>query len=156
MKVFSRRDLCLALRPAVGVGSATIIQARPLDEATVSGRTTLSKSEVLSPDQTPVVARANGGKSWNILHGVTATGEAIAAHESLQPAGGSPNPPHEIQHSEIVLVKEGTLLFEHDARSEKVEAGGVIFVAFGTRHAARNIGSGPARYLVLAIGGDTR
>lgn len=155
MKVFSWRDLYLALLPGVGAGSATRIQAGPPDGSAASGAT-LSKSEVLSPDQTPAIARANGGKSWNILHGVLATGEAIAVHESLQPAGAPPNPPHAIQHSEIILVEEGTLLFEHDGKSEKVEAGGVIFVAFGTRHAARNIGSGPAKYLVLAIGGDTK
>jgi quercetin dioxygenase-like cupin family protein len=37
-----------------------------------------------------------------------------------------------------------------------VGAGGVIFVAFGTKHRARNVGDGPAKYLVVAIGGDTR
>ena len=104
----------------------------------------------------PVVTNANGGKRWEILHGVLATGEAIAVHESLQPAGMSPNPPHTIQHSELILVQEGTLLFEHDDRSEKVAAGGVIFVAFGTKHSARNVGNGPAKYLVIAIGGDTQ
>lgn len=154
MKSLSRRDLCFALLP-IAAGSETTIQARALDQSEMSGDTTLSKSEVLSPDRMPVITRANGGKSWSVLHGVLATGEAIAVHESLQPPGGAPNPPHAIQHSEIILVKEGTLLFEHDGKSEKVDAGGVIFVAFGTRHAARNVGDGPAKYLVLAIGGDT-
>jgi len=77
-------------------------------------------------------------------------------HESLQPAGIAPNPPHTIQHSELILVQEGTLLFEYDGRSEKVGPGGVIFVAIGTRHAARNVGDGPGKYLVIAVGGDTR
>jgi quercetin dioxygenase-like cupin family protein len=156
MKGFSRRDLCLAPLSSVGVGSSTKIQTWLLEEPERSGHTTLSKSEVLFLDRTPDIARANGGKSWNILHGTLATGEAIAVHESLQPAGVAPSPPHEIQHSEIILVEQGTLLFEHNGTSEKVNAGGVIFVAFGTRHAARNIGDGPAKYLVLAIGGDTR
>ena len=38
----------------------------------------------------------NGGKSWNIFHGTLATGETIAIHESQQPAGTPPNPPHQI------------------------------------------------------------
>ena len=117
---------------------------------------TLSKSEVLFPQRLPVTTHANGGKSWNILHGELATGEVIALHESLQPADIRPNPPHSIQHSELILVQQGTLLFEYDGGSEKVAEGGVIFVAFGTRHVARNVGDGPARYLVVAIGGDTR
>jgi len=91
-----------------------------------------------------------------MLEGVLATGEAIALHESLQPAGSAPNPPHTIQHSERILVQEGTLLFEHEGRSERVGPGGVIFVATGSRHAARNVGDGTAKYLVIAMGGDTR
>lgn len=110
----------------------------------------------LSPDRIPVTTSANGARRWNILEGILATGEAIAVHESLQPAGIVANPPHTIQHSELILVQEGTLLFECDSRSEKVGAGEVIFVAFGTRHAARNIGDGPAKYLVISIGWDAR
>lgn len=102
------------------------------------------------------ITRANGAKSWDILHGVLATGEKIGLHESLQPSGIAPNPPHSIQHSEIIMVQQGTLLFEHDGTSDKVGGGGVIFVAPGTMHSAKNVGDGPAKYLVISIGGDTR
>jgi quercetin dioxygenase-like cupin family protein len=98
----------------------------------------------------------NGAQRWNILSGVLPTGEAIEVHESLQPAGIPPNPPHSIQHSELILVLEGTLLFEHDGKSEKVGAGGLIYVALGTRHSARNVGDRQARYVVIAIGGDAK
>lgn len=156
MKAIRRRDLYVALSAFVGAGKTTTTQTGPRPEPEKSGKTTLSESEVLSPDRLPVITNANGAKRWNILHGVLATGEAIALHESLQPAGIAPNPAHSIQHSELILVQQGTLLFEYDGRSEKVAEGGVIFVAFGTRHAARNVGDGPAKYLVVAIGGDTR
>ena len=156
MKAISRRDLYVALSAWVGAGKTTTNQTGQRLEPERSGTTTLSDSEVLSPDRLPVTTNANGGKSWNLLHGVLATGEAIALHESLQPAGIRPNPAHSIQHSELILVQQGTLLFEYDGRSEEVAEGGVIFVAFGTRHAARNVGDGPAKYLVVAIGGDTR
>ena len=118
--------------------------------------TVLSHSEVLSPERLPATTMPNGGKSWNILRGVLATGETTAIHVSLQPAGLAPNPPHTIHHSELILVRQGTLLFEHDGQSQTVSAGGVIYVADGTRHSARNVGDGPAEYLVIAIGGDTR
>lgn len=155
MKAVTRRDLCGALSPFVAAGSATILERQPL-ESEKTAEATLSTSEVFSPERLSAATNANGAKRWDILHGLLATGEKIAVHESLQPAGIRPNPPHAIRHSELILVQEGTLLFEHQDRSEKVTAGGVIFVAFGTVHAARNVGDVPAKYLVIAIGGDTR
>ena len=156
MKVISRRELYVALSTFVGMGRTTTSQTGPRLDPEKYRKTTLSESEVVFPDRLPVTTNANGGKSWNILHGVLATGESIALHESLQPAGIAPNPSHSIQHSELILVQQGTVLFEYDGGSERVAEGGVIFVAFGTRHAARNVGDGPAKYLVVAIGGDTR
>ena len=98
----------------------------------------------------------NGGKSWDVLHGALVTGETIAIHESKQPAGLPPNPKHKIAHSEFVFVREGTLEFQYDDKSERVSVGGVIFVAPGAMHTARNIGDGPASYFVISIGGDTK
>jgi len=156
MKAISRRDWYVALLALVGAGKTTTTQTGPKLKPDESRKTTLSDSKIWSPDRLPARINANGGKSWNILHGVLATGEAIAVHESLQPAGLAPNPAHSIQHSELIVVQQGTLLFEYDGRSETVSEGGVIFVALGTRHAARNVGDGPAKYLVVAIGGDAR
>src|SRR5215472_2309028 len=155
MKAISRRDLYVALSPLTAARGITA-QTGPQPKAAKAGKTTLSDSEIFSADRLPVTPNANGRKSWNILQGVLATGEAIALHESLQPAGVAPNPPHSIQHSELILVQQGTLAFEHDGRSERVSEGGVIFVAFGTKHAATNAGDGPAKYLVVSIGGESR
>jgi mannose-6-phosphate isomerase-like protein (cupin superfamily) len=155
MKAVSRRELYVALSAFAGVGGTTTNLKGPHFESEKSRQTMLSESEVLFPDRLPGTTNANGPKSWNILHGVLATGEAIALHESLQPAGIAPNPPHSIQHSELILIQQGTLLFESHGGSERVAEGGVILVAFGTIHAARNVGDGPAKYLVVAIGGDT-
>jgi XRE family transcriptional regulator, regulator of sulfur utilization len=116
----------------------------------------LSESKVFTLDQLPMRTMPNGGKSWNVIHGRLVTGETIAVHESTQPAGLPPNPPHKIGHSELIFVREGALEFLHDGKSERVSAGGVIFVSYGTLHTARNIGNGPATYFVIAIGGDTK
>jgi len=116
----------------------------------------LTESKTFLPDELPVQRMPNGGESWNILHGILATGESISIHESQQPAGNPPNPPHQIRHSEFIFVREGTLEFQHDGTSERVSGGGVIFVADNTLHSARNVGDGPATYLVIAIGGDTK
>ncbi len=44
--------------------------------------------------------------------------------------------------------------FTHDGRTDRAEAGDVIFVARGTLHQVRNAGTGPASYFVVAVGGD--
>jgi XRE family transcriptional regulator, regulator of sulfur utilization len=115
----------------------------------------LSQSKVFNLDALPVRTMSNGGKSWDAVHGTLVTGEKIAVHESTQPAGLPPNPPHKIEHSEFIFVREGTLEFQYEDKAERVSAGGVIFVAFGTMHTARNVGNGPASYFVISIGGDT-
>jgi mannose-6-phosphate isomerase-like protein (cupin superfamily) len=153
MNAVPRRDFCIALSAFVPMAAT---QAKSQHEPEKSGKVALTDSQVFSPDTMPANSNPDGRKRWDILHGMLATGEAIAVHKSLQPAGAAPNPPHAIQHSELILVQEGTLIFEYDGKSEKVGPGGVILVAFGTRHSARNVGDGPAKYLVIAIGGDTR
>lgn len=155
MKAISRRDLYVAFSPLTAT-PWTMGQTGPQPKPAKSGKTTLSDSEIFSADRLQATTNPNGRRSWNILDGVLATGEAIALHESVQPAGIAPNPPHSIQHSELILVQQGTLAFEWDGRSERVAEGGVIFVAFGTKHTATNAGDGPAKYLVVSIGGDIR
>lgn len=98
---------------------------------------------------------ANGSSGRNILAGRLPTGEEISLHESVQPAGTTPNPAHRIHHTEIICLREGSLEFTHDGVTERAEAGDVLFVALNTLHGVRNVGNGPAAYFVLAIGGDT-
>jgi quercetin dioxygenase-like cupin family protein len=116
----------------------------------------LSQSRVYLVDQMPERKMANGGVSRDVLRGTLTTGEAVAVHESEQPAGMAPNTPHPIQHTEVMVVIEGTLAFEHDGKSEKVGPGGVIFITSGTVHTVRNVGEGTARYCVVAVGGDVK
>jgi mannose-6-phosphate isomerase-like protein (cupin superfamily) len=116
----------------------------------------LSTARVYTMDAIPPRTMANGGQSWDVLKGVLPTGEKITLHESVQPVGAKPNPAHSINHSEVITVIEGTVAFEHDGKSEVVGPGGVIFVALGTMHAVRNVGTVPAKYAVLMIGGDAK
>lgn len=114
----------------------------------------LSQSHVFRIADLPVRKNPNGSDSWNVVHGRLPTGEQIALHVSMQPAGTVPNPPHRIEHSEIICLRKGGLEFLHDDKKEQATACDVLFVAKGTMHGARNVGGGPATYLVIAIGGD--
>jgi mannose-6-phosphate isomerase-like protein (cupin superfamily) len=136
--------------------STAVAGAQSVAPTQTSGSDALVHARAFPFDQMPVTKMANGGESRNIVHGVLATGESVSLHESMQPAGSVPNPAHKIQHSEFIVVQEGTLLFRHDGKEEKVGPGGVLYVAFGTLHQVRNIGNGPVKYVVIAIGGDTK
>ncbi len=116
----------------------------------------LATARVFSYDAMPVKTAANGSVGRFVVNGTLATGEAVGVHETMQPAGTVPNPAHRIKHSEVIVVEEGTVEFEHDGKAEQAGPGSIIYVAFGTLHTIRNVGAGPARYVVVQIGGDTK
>lgn len=123
---------------------------------TGTGTGDLVKARVFTPEQGDVRTMANGGQSRDVLHGTLLTGETLGVHESMQLAGTKPNPPHTIAHSELILVREGTLAFEHDGLTENAVAGSIIYVAYGTLHTVRNMGDTPAKYVVIAIGAEPK
>jgi XRE family transcriptional regulator, regulator of sulfur utilization len=116
----------------------------------------LATSRVFPYDQMKVRTTPNGSEGRFGFTGTLATGEAVGAHETLQPAGTVPPRLHQIQHSELLVVQQGTLEFDHDGKAELAGPGSIIYVAFGTTHAIRNAGDGPAKYVIIQIGGDTK
>jgi quercetin dioxygenase-like cupin family protein len=116
----------------------------------------LATARVFDYDQMTVRTNPNGTESRMVFNGTTSTGEAVGAHESMQPAGTVPPNLHKIQHSEFVVVQLGTLEFEHDGKAERAGPGSIIYVAFGTVHAIKNVGDGPAKYVIIQVGGDTK
>jgi mannose-6-phosphate isomerase-like protein (cupin superfamily) len=124
--------------------------------AATGGGNALDHSRVFGFEEMQVRKSVNGGESRDVLRGELATGEVVGVHESMQPAGAVPVVLHTIQHSELIMVQEGTVGFEHDGKVDKVGAGGVIYVALGTLHRIKNVGDGPAKYFVVQVGGDTK
>ena len=115
----------------------------------------LASSRVFAYDDMVAKTAANGSVGRSAFSGTLATGEAIAVHETMQPKGMVPNAAHRIQHSELIVLEEGTLEYTHDGKTERADAGSIIYVALGTLHSVRNVGDGPAKYVVIQIGGDT-
>jgi quercetin dioxygenase-like cupin family protein len=124
--------------------------------AQTGGANPLASSRVFLFEDMPVKTAPSGAEGRVVFNGTLATGESVGVHETMQPAGTKPPALHVIQHSEIIVVEQGTLEFNHDGKAEKVEPGGIIYVAFGTNHFAKNVGDGPAKYVVIQIGGDTK
>lgn len=122
-----------------------------------SGETNpLTAARVFAYNEMTARTSPNGSEGRSVFNGTLATGESVAVHETMQPAGTPANPAHRIQHSEVIVVEEGTLEFQHDGKTERADAGSIIYVALGTSHAVKNIGDGPAKYVVIQIGGDTK
>src|ERR1700733_3205966 len=113
-------------------------------------------SKVFAYDQMPAKKSPNGTEGRSIPSFTLATGETVGMHESVQPAGATPVALHIIHHSELILVQEGSLIFEHDGKQEKAGPGDMIYVADGTTHRVTNVGTAPAKYVVVQVGGDTK
>lgn len=115
-----------------------------------------SASKVFAFDQMSARKSANGTESRAVPGFTLATGESVAMHESVQPSGSAPVALHAIHHSELILIREGSILFEHDGKQEKAGPGDMVYVADGTTHRLTNVGTGPAKYFVVQIGGDAK
>jgi mannose-6-phosphate isomerase-like protein (cupin superfamily) len=115
----------------------------------------LATARVFPYESFTITTAPNGVERASVFSGTLATGEAVGIHETMQPTGATPNPAHRIQHSELIVVQAGSLEFQHDGKAERVGPGGIIYVALGTMHAVKNVGSVPAKYVVIQIGGDT-
>jgi quercetin dioxygenase-like cupin family protein len=120
------------------------------------GDNPLAAARVFSYEQMPVKTASSGAEGRSVFSGTLATGEAVGVHETMQPVGAVPNPAHRIQHSELIVVQQGSLEFDHDGKAERATPGSIIYVAFGTLHAVKNVGDVPAKYVVIQIGGDTK
>ncbi len=154
MKTLIRRDLCSALMAfgAIGAGVAGAQTVAPAATAPA----VLSEPQVFSFDRMPVRKMANGGESRDVVRGALVTGERVALHESVVPVGATPVELHVIRHSEFIVVRDGSVMFDHGDKSEVAGPGDVIYVPFGTMHRVRNVGSVPAKYVVVGIGGDSK
>jgi mannose-6-phosphate isomerase-like protein (cupin superfamily) len=148
MKMITRREMCAGL-PALAAMTSVAQDKTAAPDA-------LTQARVYTMDQITARKMANGGESRDVLRGVLPTGEIINVHESEQPAGATPNPAHAIEHTEVIVIIQGTVVFEHDGKSEKAGAGDILYVAKGTLHQLRNAGQDAAKYCVIQIGGDTR
>jgi mannose-6-phosphate isomerase-like protein (cupin superfamily) len=117
----------------------------------------LATAKVFDYASLAVTHNPNGSERRDVVtSGRLATGEPVHIHDSVQPPGATPGPAHSINHSEFILVREGTLEITHNGVTERAGPGSVIYIAYGTMHQARNVGAGPAKYTVIAIGGDAR
>ena len=138
----TRREACSFIPALVAAGTGVPSLAAQDD----------SLPSATFPFENMPVQKSDHAQIRKILKGKLATGEPIETHETTLPPDGSPHPPHHHVHSEMWLIREGTVELTINGASHRLGAGGVGFVHSNDEHGIRNVGNGPATYYVVAIG----
>ena len=116
----------------------------------------MSRSRSWEYDKLPVKPSDNGGSGRAVVQGALVTGEAVEVHETTLPPGQMPHPAHKHRHSELMMIREGTLEFDNGWQDkQRVGAGGVLLFGSNVMHGIKNVGTGPANYFVIAIGRES-
>jgi quercetin dioxygenase-like cupin family protein len=136
----TRRGFCGLIPPLVAAGvRALVAQDDSLPSATFAF-------------ESMPVQNLGDAQVRTIMKGKLATGEPIEAHETTLPPNQSPHPPHHHVHSEMWLIREGTVELTINGASHRLGPGGLGFVHSNEEHGIKNVGTGSAIYYVVAIG----
>lgn len=98
------------------------------------------------------MSNADGAEFRPVLKGKLATAEALEVHETTLPPAAMPHPAHHHVHSEMWLIREGTVQLTINGTSHVMGPGSVGFVHSNDEHGIKNVGTTPATYFVVAIG----
>ena len=89
------------------------------------------------------------GAVRQVMRTPTPTLDELEIHISTLAPGKSPHAPHQHQHEELLIIKEGTLETFQSGVTRKVGPGGIIFQASNELHNVTNVGTTPATYFVI-------
>jgi quercetin dioxygenase-like cupin family protein len=140
----TRRELCSML-PAVLIPA--IVRAEAVAEQDKSAMPSAMFPLEKMPVRTP-----NNAQIRDVLKGKLATGESLEVHQTTLLPGGAPHPPHRHQHSEMWLIREGTVEITVNGTNYRLGPGSVGFVESNDEHGIKNVGATSATYFVVAVG----
>jgi quercetin dioxygenase-like cupin family protein len=139
----TRRELFsmlpVMLIPPILTSEASAEQGRPMPSA-------------MYPFEKLPVRTPNNAQIRDVLKGKLATGESLEVHETTLVPGGAPHPPHRHAHSEMWLIRVGTVEITVNGTSSRLGPGSIGFVESNDEHGIKNVGTTPATYFVVAIG----
>jgi quercetin dioxygenase-like cupin family protein len=96
----------------------------------------------------------NHNKQRPVFEGSTHTGFIVEMHETELAPGTMPHASHHHVHEEMLILREGTVEVTIEGKTSRAEPGAVVYVASNEEHGWRNVGTGPARYFIVALGGS--
>jgi len=101
-------------------------------------------------DWTTADTKANEwGAVRQVMRQRTPTLDELEIHISTLKPGQSPHAPHQHQHEELLILKEGTLETFQSGATRRVGPGGIIFQASNEMHNVTNVGQAAATYYVI-------
>ena len=148
-----RRSL-MSLLPAViaqGAMLSAVSETASAQAAPAAASSKVLPSAVYEYASLPVHA-SKESVSRPVLKGKLATGESIEVHETTLPPGGAPHPPHHHVHSEMWLIREGTVQITIEGKAYSMGPGAVGFVKSNEEHGITNRSDKSASYFVVAVG----
>lgn len=157
----TRRDLCLSF-PAFALLSESFTQAsaqaapaaqeaKP-DPAKIARGTAIYAHNTVFKSSDMPIKTGKTGSSQAVNQGVLPTGEGVEQHNTVLNPGMEPHPPHQHEHSEWLLIREGQCEWLVDGQRVPAGPGDICYAASMTLHGIRNVGTVPAKYFVMAVG----
>ena len=89
------------------------------------------------------------GAVRQVMRTPTPTLDELEIHISTLAPGKSPHAPHQHEHEELLIIKDGTLETFQSGTTRRVGPGGIIFQASNELHNVTNVGQTPATYYVI-------
>jgi mannose-6-phosphate isomerase-like protein (cupin superfamily) len=140
----TRREMCLLL-PGLFPIVAQMQAVAQQDNSLPSG--------AFQFDTAPMHVANNNAQIRLMMRGKLATGEGAEIHETTLPPGGAPTATtHHHPHSEMWLMREGTIELTAGSKTYRLGPGSMGFVRSNEEHGIRNVGTVPALYFVVAVG----
>lgn len=140
----TRRQMCSLFPSVLLSGVVTNVQSSSEQQVSLP-------SSMYPFDKLPVHS-SNAATIRGVLKGKLATGESLEVHETTLPPGSAPHPPHRHPHSEMWLIREGTVEITVNNAATRLGPGSVGFVSSNDEHGIKNVSEAPATYFVVAVG----
>jgi quercetin dioxygenase-like cupin family protein len=138
--MFTQRTF--AIVAAAGLAAAAVVVlAQPAAKPNLH-------SSVFNWSSLPVETKPTGERR-QVFDSPTATLDRLESHITTLNPGEVPHAAHQHPEEELFILKEGTLEVMQNGRTNRVEAGGMIFCAANEPHGWRNIGTNRAVYYVV-------
>ena len=94
-------------------------------------------------------AATKTGERRDIFDSPTTTLDRFECHVTTVNPGEAPHAAHRHPEEELLIIKDGTFEIIQNDRTNRVEAGSVVFEGSNELHGARNVGTNRATYYVL-------
>jgi mannose-6-phosphate isomerase-like protein (cupin superfamily) len=134
------RNLVIVAVSALALGAVVVLAQ--------SAAKPVMHSSVFNWSSLKVEAKPTGERR-GVFDSPTATLDRLESHITTLNPGEAPHAAHQHPEEELMILKEGMLDVMQNGRTNRVEAGGMIFCAANELHGLRNPGTNRAVYYVV-------